>query len=297
MPTPTIITLSTIPPRFPLLGPTLHTLLRQSMPVQAIELYIPASYVRFPDWDGSLPSVPAGVTIRRCDQDLGPATKILPAARKYAGRDVDLLFCDDDKVYDRRWHARIKQAHAERPDACIVEAGDDLPDIADSARAPSRLPRASRWTKKPLSYRIMRVLSLFTLKSSIHASSGYVDILGGHGGVMVRPDWFGPEAWDIPPVLRMVDDPWLSGQLERRGIPIWLVAGVRRMRVSEAGQIDALSNLVALDHDRVRADIAAIDMMRDRYGIWSPGGTPQPPASWMSETMRQMARRALERTE
>ncbi|MBD9528136.1 glycosyltransferase family A protein [Paracoccus sp. PAR01] len=291
---PTIITLSTIPPRFGLLGPTLDSLLRQKLPAQQILLQIPKSYRRFTDWDGRLPDVPTGVTISRCEADLGPATKILPACREFAGQDVDLLFCDDDKIYDRDWHARLKKARAEHPDACIVEAGDSLPDIADSARPADRLPRAARWSKKPLSYRIKRVLSLFTIKSPIYASSGFVDVLGGHGGVMVKPDWFGPEAWDIPPVLWTVDDPWLSGHLERQGIPIWLLAKVSRMRVSRAGGVDALHDLVEMDHGRVEADIAAIDYMRRHYGIWQPGGTPIPPASWMSNTMRRISRRALE---
>ncbi|MTH78214.1 glycosyltransferase family 2 protein [Paracoccus aestuariivivens] len=296
MTSPTIITLSSIPSRFHLLEPTLRSLLDQKLQAQEIRINIPLLYRRFPDWDGTLPQVPKGVTIRRCDDDLGPATKILPTCRDYAGQDVDLLFCDDDKLYDRDWHLRLKRARATRPDACIVEAGDSLPDIADSVRPADRLPRAARWTKKPLSYRIKRVLTLFTHKSPIYATSGYVDVLGGHGGVMVRPDWFGPEVWQIPPVLWTVDDPWLSGHLERRNIPIWLLAEVSRMKVSEAGGVDALHDLVEQDHGRVKADIAAIDYMRQTYGIWKPGGQPVPPATWMSETMRQISKRATAST-
>lgn len=289
---PTVITLSSIPPRFPLLGPALDSLLRQDLPAQAIHLYIPERYRRFPDWDGTLPQVPQSVTIRRCPQDLGPATKILPAAREFAGRDVDLLFCDDDKIYDPRWHGRFKRNRLAHPDKCLVEAGQDLPDIADDARPASRLPRAKRWSRKPLSYRIKRVLSLFTIKSSMYARSGHVDILGGHAGVMVRPDWFDAEAWDIPEILWTVDDPWLSGHLERKGIPIWLIAEIRGMSTSDASEVDALHNLVHEDHDRVRADLAAIDHMRRTYGIWTPGGKVAPPAGHMSDTMRTLSRRA-----
>ena len=292
MPRPTIVTLSTIPPRFDLLAPTLNSLLAQKLPVQQILLYIPQRYRRFPDWDGTLPEVPAGVTIRRCEHDLGPATKVLPATRDFADQDVDILFCDDDKLYDPGWHRRFKAARAAHPDACIVEAGDNLPDIAETSRPPDRLPRAKRWTRKPLSYRIKRVLSLFTIKSPMYANSGYIDVLAGHAGVMVRPGWFDATAWDIPDIIWTVDDPWLSGHLERRGIPIWLIAEVRRMHCSGAGSVDALQDLVEQDHGRVKADIAAIDYMRRNYGLWAPAGQPQPPASWMSETMREIARRA-----
>lgn len=292
MSSPTIITLSSIPSRFDRLGPTLHSLLAQKLPAREIRLYIPQRYRRFQQWDGSLPDVPTGVTIRRCDTDLGPATKILPACRDFSGQDVDLLFCDDDKIYEPDWHARLKRARAAHPDACIVEAGENLPDIADSVRPADRLPRARRVTKKSLGYRIKRLLSLFTYKTSLYANSGFTDVLAGHGGVMVRPDWFDPEVWNIPHVLWTVDDPWLSGHLERRGVPIWLVAEVRRMECSGAGEIDALHDLVEMDYDRVKADVAAIDYMRQTYGIWQAGGKPTPPAGWMSETMRMIAGRS-----
>ena len=295
MTSPTIVTLSSIPPRFGLIAPTLRSLLAQKEPVQAIHLYIPRTYRRFPDWDGSLPEVPEGVSIRRCDEDLGPATKVLPATRDYEGQDVDILFCDDDKIYDPGWHGRLKRARAAHPQCCIVEAGETLPDIADAARPADRLPRAKRWGKKPLSYRIKRVLSLFTIKSPMYASGGYVDVIAGHGGVLVRPDWFGPEAWSIPDILWTVDDPWLSGHLERRGVPIWLVAEVRRMHPSLAGSVEALHDLVEMGHDRVKADIAAIDYMREVYGIWAPQGPVLAPASYMSETMRTIAKRAAEK--
>ncbi|MFC3167182.1 glycosyltransferase family 2 protein [Paracoccus fontiphilus] len=271
----------------------MNSLLKQELPAKAIHLYIPERYRRFPDWDGTLPQVPTGVTIRRCLQDLGPATKILPAAQDYAGQNVDLLFCDDDKIYDARWHSRFKRTRLAHPEACIVEAGENLPDIAENTRPHNRKPRAKRWTKKPLSYRIKRVLSLFTIKSPMYANPGYVDVLSGHAGVMVRPDWFDAAAWQIPDILWTVDDPWLSGHLERRGIPIWLIAEVRRMSASDAGDIDALHDLVEKDHDRVQADIAAIDYMRKTYGIWKPAGKVTPPAGYMSDTMRELSRRAL----
>ena len=87
-----VISLSTIPPRFASVGPCLNALLRQTARPEAVELYIPHSYRRFPQWGGGLPEVPAGVTIVRVDEDLGPATKILPAARAWRGQDVELFF-------------------------------------------------------------------------------------------------------------------------------------------------------------------------------------------------------------
>jgi hypothetical protein len=71
-----VISLSAIPPRFAHLGPVLDSLLRQRPRAEAVLLYIPKSYRRFPEWDGALPDVPEGVEIRRVEEDLGPATKL-----------------------------------------------------------------------------------------------------------------------------------------------------------------------------------------------------------------------------
>src|SRR4051794_32719177 len=62
-----IISLSTIPPRFDRLAPTLKSLVEQSGAIDEIRLYIPKRYRRFPDYDGSVPSVPDGITIVRPD--------------------------------------------------------------------------------------------------------------------------------------------------------------------------------------------------------------------------------------
>ena len=50
---------------------------------------------------------------------------------------------------------------------------------------------------------------------------GYVDILEGFAGGLVRPDMFGPEDAIIPDRLWAVDDIWLSGMLARKGLGIW----------------------------------------------------------------------------
>ena len=75
-----VVSLSSIPPRFAELAPTLNSLVNQSADIAGVYLYVPESYRRFPEWDGSLPDVPAGVEVRRCAEDWGPATKILGAA-------------------------------------------------------------------------------------------------------------------------------------------------------------------------------------------------------------------------
>lgn len=269
--TDTVISLSTIPPRFDGLLPTLTSLLQQRLPAREIRLVIPHTYRRFPDWDGRLPCVPAGITIHRCDEDLGPATKVLPTARDLRGHDVDILFCDDDKIYDTGWHERFKAQAELRPGTCIVEAGESFPDIADTHRASDRLPRSIR-KRKGLRYRLFRIVTLGTMKGGQYQNSGYVDQISAWAGVLVRPDWFTDLAFDIPDVLWTVDDPWLSGHLELNGIPIWLNARSKQVTPSAIGTVQGLLKHVEEGHGRVEADLAAINYFRNHYEIWQKAG-------------------------
>lgn len=265
-----VITLSSIPTRFDSLDQTLRSLCAQTANVEAVVLYIPLAYRRFPEWDGVPPAVPAGVTVRRVEEDFGPATKILPAVRDYAGQDVELLFCDDDKIYDPGWAARYVAARLDHPTACIAEAGHDIADIPEDARAATRLPRALR-ARKGWRYRVRRTLSLWRYKPFAYAAGGHVDIFEGYGGVLVRPEFFSPAVFEIPDILWTVDDPWLSGNLETNGRPIWLNGAGRTPRTQRASGSDPLFYLIHDGHGRYAAHQACIDYYRSRHGIWGAG--------------------------
>lgn len=289
---PTFITLSTIPSRFGLIRSTLESLLSQSLPAQAIQIYIPRHYRRFPNWDGVLPKIPDGVTVVRCDQDLGPATKVLPAARAYKGQNVHILFCDDDKIYDKEWHSRFKNAAEHHPNTCICEVGETLPDIADACRPSNRLPRGRR-TRKDWRYRLIRALTLARYKPHTYTNDGYVDFFSGYGGVLVQPDWFDDLFYDIPSIMWTVDDPWISGHLERRNIPIWLNGKGKRPGLAASGHIDALVDLVQEGKDRSAADIQVINYFRDTYGIWTKCGAVDTDYSRMTKTLRVLAKKRI----
>ncbi len=202
--------------------------------------------------------MPDGVEVHRIESDLGPATKVLPAVREFTGKDVDILFCDDDVAYDQNWTQRFAKLREMMPRACLVESGKDIKGIA--ARNPQRLPRLQR---KP------RTLLRHILRKSSYEASGYCDILMGVGGVMVRPDFFTEAAFDIPSVLWAVDDIWLSGQLEMNSIPIWLNAEAPRRRERQNKRIAPLAKTVNDDHQRDEANRAGIAYFQETYGIWA----------------------------
>jgi hypothetical protein len=264
-----VISLTAIPPRFPYLGETLASLLDQRAEVESVNLYLPRRYRRF-EWDSTqLPRVPEGVNIRLVDEDLGPATKVLPAAREYRDRRVSILFCDDDKVYDPDWAQRFVDCSRQHPDCCIVEEGGDVAHYSRYQVHGTREPRARR-RKKDLSYRLRRLASLGLWKPRKSSASGYVDVLEGWGGVLVKPGFFNDAAYRIPEILWLVDDIWLSGQLALNGVPIWLNADAAARAKGNSNEVSeaSLRKLVYQGHGRVEANQACIDYFRQEHGIW-----------------------------
>ena len=268
--TKTIITLTAIPPRFPYLAETLDSLLAQRADIAAVELWLPRAYRRF-DFDqaADLPIVPEGVTIHIAAEDMGPATKILPSVERHRDQDVNLIFCDDDKVYDPGWAGRLLAASAVHPGCCIVEEGGDIRHNSTHDWNGLKLPRAGR-PQKDWTYRLRRAVSLGRWKPRKNQSSGYVDILEGWGGVLVRPEFFTQAAFKIAPELWMIDDIWLSGQLALNDVPIWLTVDedIRTKGNSNEVRHAALRFQTVEGKGRTALNQAGIDYFRDRHGIW-----------------------------
>ncbi len=283
-----VISLSAIPSRFGALGPALESLLAQEVRPESVRLYIPRRYRRFPDWDGTLPEVPRGVEIRRPEEDLGPATKVLFAADELRGQDLRVLFCDDDRLYLPDWSTRMLRAAEAHPEAAIVTAGFHLGNLGKNWSAEGPKPRASlgyfgkqgdlryQWArfKQGLQKRRRRLRLHEKPPRNYIQRSGYVDIGEGFGGFLVRPEWLGRETWDIPAVMWAVDDVWISGQLARKGVPIWGEAFASRFITTSLQKLDALATSVIDGADREGANRACAIYMRDTYGIWG-GSRPR----------------------
>ena len=271
-----IVSLSSIPPRFGDLETTLNTILAQTAQIDEIRLYIPKRYRRFPDYDGSLPVVPKGVRIVRPEEDLGPATKVLFAAEELRGTDARIIFCDDDRLYEPERFRRILRVHRKRPDDCIAPAAFDLPVLFGNVENAPR-PRAVVYSRG-WGYRLKRTHRLWRkavtgkkqpgIPNPLHGRSGYTAFLQGYGGVLVRPDFFDDVVYDIPPVLWAVDDIWLSGHLERRGIRIWSPSYFYSPTLTK-NHGNAPLYLADIDQTgREDADLACFRYMQKTYGIW-----------------------------
>ena len=275
-----IITLTAIPSRFGHLRHVLTPLLEQNRPADRVILYIPKSYRRFPDWDGALPAVPEGVEIRRCEQDFGPATKVLPAVREFSGEDLDILFCDDDRHYEPDWTEPFLKARETHPRAAIASSFLNLPNFGLPPRAAPPGPRARRLPRLlDLKYRARRLAPL--LRGDGYAQdrkdkpsrrevwrSGHGDTFQGYGGVLVRPEFFPQAAFDIPKEGWAVDDIWLSGLLAANGIPIWVVKDATRQRTTEM-QREAALHLATIDGaNRAEANKRCALFLQREFGVW-----------------------------
>jgi len=275
-----VISLSSVPPRFDKIGPTLESLLAQAAQVDHILLYIPESYGRFPDWDGALPDVPDGVEIRRVACDLGPATKALGAIAEFQGQDADILFCDDDRYYAADWAQRFVDLKTQHPGHCLCTLG--MQAYLEAGGNPERAlqPRAMRrWRVTDIGFQLRYLWQDIRARNRRHQvpqparrvfrRSGYVDIFEGCGGVLIRPEWFDDQASDIPRLAWGVDDVWLSGMIARKGIPIWLQGGILDPRDTEAEPHAPLARTPLDGADRKTQNRAAIAHMRETYGIWT----------------------------
>lgn len=277
-----VISLSSIPSRFAALGPVLEALVAQSARPDRVVLTIPHSYRRFPDYDGALPRVPAGVEILRSAQDFGPASKVLPlvqALKAHGAEVTDILFCDDDLIYEPDWAGRFLAARAQHPDAAICAHGIEMRELGLShADAPA--PRAEklrsaldfRYRRRKLAAQLRQ--GKWTLERHEKPSrqrfkrSGHIDVFEGYGGVLVQPRFFDATAYEIPDVLWAVDDFWLSGIVAKNGFAIWCEADATRFRYTPARHSDALNQSVIDGADRHTANVACAKYMRKSYGIW-----------------------------
>jgi hypothetical protein len=263
----TIISLTTIPPRMPLIGPTIESLLSQDVPIDKIILWVPENYRRKDFNDFELPRLPEGVELQRCPIDYGPATKILPAVQLYRGQDVRIIYCDDDRIYFPDWARHLLAQSDLYPDQCIAEAGEVVEVTRRRAFGAS------------LAYRAL-TLSTLGIFGHFHRSAiraldpgfGAVDICKGCGGVLIRPEFLPPEAFEIPDLLWTVDDIWLSGQLALNGVKIRKVAvpPKEKSRKTEVARVGALVDYSYQEHSRDQANMACISYFQETRGIWLP---------------------------
>ena len=270
---PIVLTLTSIPPRFANLPRKFKALEKQTQKPDFVELNIPKAYRRFPGELPVLPTLPDWVSVKYCEVDYGPASKVLPTAERWRTKEADLLVCDDDRLPDHRWIERIAKTRAERPDDIITERGWNINERFGNIRTDLDLPRAIHDLTggRSVAYRFKRAISFGTLHPprKLFRHSGYIDIFEGFLGVLIPSAALPPAAYDIPEIIWTVDDVWLSGMAYHNGVKVWAHNTPRP--VFSDGYYDKLSSLrdfTHVEYNRERADRYAVDYLRNTYGIW-----------------------------
>lgn len=146
------------------------------------------------------------------------------------------------------------------PGCCIAEAGEVVPLTLNKAFKSTRLypglAIAMLGLFSSLYHRGMKALDV---------EAGRIDVAKGYGGVLVRPEFFAPAAFDIPDLLWTVDNTWLSGQLALAVIPIHKALTTELSRKTD---VAALVDYVYADHNLEQANAACIRHFQERHGIW-----------------------------
>ncbi|MRU14859.1 hypothetical protein FDP25_05370 [Roseovarius sp. A21] len=225
------ISLTSIPPRFARIGPVLSALLAQRPAPVAVYLCLPRSYRRFPG-PVTPPALPSGVELLWSGADLGPAGKALISARHLRGQVDRLIYCDDDWLYPPGWAA-----------ALLADAGDGVASTGQGFSV-KRLTRQS------------------------HAKPGFTDIAQGFSGVCIDPAWLSGAEMEPPEAAWPVDDIWLSGQLARHGVAVQEVAQARASIRPAFQDRYALQNAHIAGQNRHEANMACIEALTQRYGLW-----------------------------
>ena len=273
-----VITLSSIPPRFGRMQLTLEKLVSQTVPADRVIVYLPKTYRRFPDWDGTLPAVPDGVEIRIVDKDYGPATKLLPALKEFDLKQ-DILFCDDDMDYPTDWAAAFLAQRRRQPEACITLCSETFNTPPLRQRKNVQKPRAwCLWGEFDMEQNVRLLVENFGRKYLGWPQrfvgrrrcllAGYIEIFMGFGGVLVRPEFFDEDVFDIPPQLQTVDDYWLSGVAAKNGHPAWMIPRRREPTSHPHYAESSLTDLENSQGGRGNANARAVRYLQDRYGIW-----------------------------
>ena len=208
-----IAAFSTLPDRIGNLNQTIRCLLDQTCPVDEIVIAVP-EFSRRQQVQYSIPQYLTNypkVRILRCDRDWGPATKFIPVVQQElsAGRGNTLIMVvDDDRVYPNDALETYLHYHRQLPNAVLAFRGTPLPkDLV------WRGPRMTRGNELRQPRRVAVII--------------------GCGSYFIQPRFFDEQLWDYssaPEGAFYMDDIWISGCLDRRGVEKYVVPTSRMMQ-------------------------------------------------------------------
>jgi hypothetical protein len=244
-----IVSLSTLPDRIENLEPTLRCLLEQTRIPDEIVIAVPRlSNRQQKDYviPGYLEKIPR-VRVLRCQQDWGPATKFIPVIQEElaAGRGNTLIMAvDDDRIYPRDALETYLHYHVELADAALCFRG-------------ALIPHSLVW-----------FLPKFIRGNQIREPKP-VAVITGTASYLVQPRFFDSALWDYtgaPKSAFYMDDIWISGCLDRRGIKKYVVPASAMMRAVRTQR--GTMTLCDVPSGTVRSNTEVINFFRDSWTLF-----------------------------
>ena len=245
-----IASLTTLPDRIFNLEPTVRCLLNQTRPPDEIVLSIPEFSVRqkrpysIPKYLSQFPTL----RIVPCKTDWGPATKFIPLVQEElaAGRaDTLIMVVDDDRIYPRDALETYLHYHEQFPNAALCFRGGPM-------------PRNFYW-----------FLPKLFLGSRLRKAKR-VAVITGCGSYLIQPRFFDSALWnysDAPASAFYMDDIWISGNLDRRGVEKYVVPTSAMMRT--ARQQAGTMSLHRVPWGRTYHNNEVVEYFRDTWNVFS----------------------------
>lgn len=245
-----IVSFSTLPGRINRLEPTIQSLLKQTRPPDEIVIAIPPFSIReqreyiVPDYLKIIPTV----KILHCDQDWGPATKFIPAiqAELLSGsRDTLVVVVDDDVHYPRNAIELLLHYFESYPNAALCFRGESV-------------TRDLKWVSKPF-------IAGDHLREPVR-----VAIVNGCSSYLIQPRFFDERLWDYssaPAAAFYMDDIWISGWLDRRGVKKFAIPAVAR-QWNLIRQMGTLS-LNHVPNGRQHSNDEVVAYFRDTWNVFA----------------------------
>jgi len=245
-----IASFSTLPERIANLEPMLRSLLEQTRPPDEIVLALPRFSIRqrkeyvVPAYLQKIPRL----RILRCETDWGPATKFIPVIQEElaAGRsDTLIMVVDDDRTYPRDAVETYLHYHAQLPEAALCFRG-------------ALMPNNFVWFMPKL------------FRANQIREPKRVAVITGTASYLVQPRFFDAALWDYsgsPKSAFYMDDIWISGCLDRRGVKKYVVPASAMMRTVR--QQWGTMTLYDVPKGAVRTNTEAIEHFRDTWNVFS----------------------------
>ena len=245
-----IVSLTTLPDRIHNLEPTIHCLLNQTRPPDEIVLAIPEVSLRqnrpysIPKYLSQFPTL----RVLQSKTDWGPATKFIPVIQEElaAGRSGTLIMViDDDRIYPPDALETFLHYHEQLPNAALCFRGGPM-------------PRNFYWF----------VPKLF-LGSRIREPKR-VAVITGCGSYLIQPRFFDATLWnysDAPASAFYMDDIWISGHLDRRGVQKFAVPTSAMMRTVR--QQGGTMSLHRVPRGRTYHNNQVVEYFRDTWNVFS----------------------------